>query len=307
MPTEDFYRVWTANQFGSEAYFPISEIFKKIDGKLPRPADWVDGPGGLRLDTSSWEQVRKGYSFIDELELFRQRISGSGNLERFDYWLNNFKYMKAAAQVRCKWVEYNKAFKKVEIEKDENSKKQIANQFVLPLRKELVQLIGEVHKYLLATISTTGELGTLMNWEQHILPDLLVKPGQILSRIIGKDLPEDAIPSKIYKGTTRIIVPTVRNNYTIGEDINLKVIILSEKPIKESGLYFRELGKGSFTKVPLVHINRGVYTVKLTKEMLKDKDLEYYIKVIDAEGKDIYFPASAPKLNQTIVAREESS
>ena len=45
LPADDFYADWAAAEFGPEAAEPIAAIFAKIDGHLPRPADWVDGPG----------------------------------------------------------------------------------------------------------------------------------------------------------------------------------------------------------------------------------------------------------------------
>ena len=44
---------------------------------------------------------------------------------------------------------------------------------------------------------------------------------------------------------------------------------------------------------------RGVYSVQLPAGG-KD-DFEYYIQVEPEGGKPVYFPATAPKLNQTVV------
>jgi hypothetical protein len=35
--------------------------------------------------------------------------------------------------------------------------------------------------------------------------------------------------------------------------------------------------------------------------MLQGDDIEYYVKVITAEGKDLYYPATAPGMNETVV------
>ena len=45
-------------------------------------------------------------------------VRGAGNLERFDYWLDTFRYMRANAQVNCTWHRFNEALQKVKAEKD---------------------------------------------------------------------------------------------------------------------------------------------------------------------------------------------
>ena len=62
----------------------------------------------------------------------------------------------------------------------------------LPLRKQIVTAVADLHRYLLATVTTPGELGTVANWQQHNMPDLVFKPGQELAAALGSDLPADA-------------------------------------------------------------------------------------------------------------------
>ena len=62
-------------------------------------------------------------------------------------------------------------------------------------------------------------------------------------------------------------------------------------------MYWRELGKLAFAKVPVDHVNRGVYKVKLSS----DSDFEYYIEAVMKNDKSLRFPPAAPKLNQTVV------
>ena len=94
LPAADFYRDWATTQFGSEVAEPIAALFTRLDGHLPRPADWVTGPGSIRPDTRPWSRVQTEYTFVDELAALRSQIAGPGNLERFDYWLNNFRYLR---------------------------------------------------------------------------------------------------------------------------------------------------------------------------------------------------------------------
>jgi len=301
IPTIDFYRDWSLHQFGPEVAPETAEIFDRLDGVLPRSSDWVGGPGGLKPDSRLWEQVSEEYSFVGELESLRPRIKGVGNRERFDYWLNNFRYMRATSHIRCVWAQYNEAMKKVKAKKDQKARAELARQLVLPLRKQLVQLLGEVYAYLLAIVSNTGEMGTVANWDQHILPSLLTKPGQELAQILGEDLPADAVPLKEYGGPPCLIVPTVRTSIMAGEVLKLKVIYLVKKPPREGAVYWRAMGSGEFAKAPLTHVARGVYSVKFPPDGAKGAALEYYVKVVTAGGDSLHFPVTAPEMNQTLV------
>jgi len=321
LPIDDFYADWAMTQFGPEAAGQIAKLFTRLDGgpsataegqrntNLPRPSTWVGGPGGIKPDQRPWEQVSKEYTFVDELSELRPKIKGSGNLERFDYWLNNFRYLRAVGQVNCTWAKFNTAMKKVKDEKDPDTSKQLARQIALPLRKELVARVADVHRLLLATVTTNGAMGNVANWQQHLMPTLLTEPGQELAKILGEDLPPDAMPSKRYdspQGRPKIIVPTVRSSLMTGETLKLKVIILAQNPPKNAALYWRQMGKGKFNKIPLIHIARGVYSVAIPAERFGQTDIEYHIKVSSTGGQEIYFPAAAPDINQTVVTMASS-
>ena len=239
----DFYADWARAEFGPEAAEPIAAIFTRLDGHLPRPADWVTGPGSIRPDDRPWEQVRKEYAFVDEMAALRPRIAGPGNLERFDYWLNNFRYLRSIAEVRCVWARFNAAMDKVKAEKDPQAQKKLARELALPVRKELVAAFAELHQYLLATVSNSGEMGNVCNWQQQTLPVLLTAPGQELAKLLGEDLPADAMPSKQYAGQPRLFVPEVRTGIVAGETLKLTVIVLGAKP-QAAELCWRPLGSG---------------------------------------------------------------
>lgn len=313
MPVEDFYEDWALTQFGPEAAGQIAKLFTRLDGgppaekgsqqkaNLPRPATWVKGPGGIRPDDRPWEDVSKEYAFVGGLAKLREQIKGAGNLERFDYWLNNFRYMRAVGKVNCTWARFNAAMAKVRAETDAERRKDLAREIVLPIRKELVSQVAEVHRYLLGAITTTGGMGNVANWQQHIIPKLLEEPGKKLAEIMGEVLPADAMPSKDYDGPRRMLVPAVRTELMTGEELRLKVIVLAANRPKEAVLYWRAMGQGKYRKVRLNHIGRGVYSVALPAEESRNSDFEYYIKAGWAAGKDVYFPATAPQINQTVL------
>ena len=137
MPVADFYADWAIAEFGPAVAEPMGKLFTKLDGgpfsnvihqrktNLPRPATWVDGPGGIKADEREWREVEKSYSFVGEMERLRQRVKGKGYLERFDYWLNNFRYLREVGKLRCVYGRYNKEAAKVTSIKDANSRKAI--------------------------------------------------------------------------------------------------------------------------------------------------------------------------------------
>jgi hypothetical protein len=284
---------------------PDMGIGKRRDGYLPRPSTWVDGPGGIQPDSRPWDQVKTEYAFVDDLAALRSKVRGPGNLERFDYWLNTMRYLRAVGQVNCTWGRFNAALGKVKKEQNRDRQKQLARETLLPIRKELVGQVAQAHALLLASITTTGGMGTIANWQQHLLPRLLTQPGRELADILGEPLPADAMPSDSYDGPPRLMAPTVRASLTAGEDLRLKVIAVGAKMPVRGNVYWRPLGTGTFERVPLEHVARGVYSAHIPAAQIANNDIEYYVQASVGTG-TIRFPMTAPVLNQTVVVMPEN-
>ena len=299
--TTDFYLDWAQHHFGPEVGAQAAAIFEKIDGKLPRPSDWVDGPGGIRPDPRPWDQAAKDYAFVEELAALQSGVKGAGNRERFDWWLNTFRYHRAMGQVNCTWSQLTNTLAQVKAETDSERQKQLARDKVLPVRRRLVSEVAELYQNLLATVSNPGELGTVMNWEAHNFPGLLTRPGEELAKLLGEPLPADAQLPKGYRGPTRVIVPAVRTSVAVGEALDLKVLVLAAAEPRDAALYWRRMGQGRFQKLPLSHVERGVYAARLGGVNAEFGAFEYYVEVKPTDGPAVRFPVSAPKLNQTVV------
>jgi hypothetical protein len=304
LPADDFYADWAQNQFGAEVAEPLGKLFSNVDGRLPRPSTWVNGPGGIQPDAQPWDEVQKQYAFVDTMAALADKIRGEGNRERFDYWLNQFRYLRGVARANCTWARYNKAIEQVKAEKDPQRQKQLARDVALPIRKELVAQVAELNAYLLATATTPGGLGNVANWQQHVMPMLLGKPGEELAAILGEPLPADALPGKDYAGPPRIIVPTQRTQAAEGEALTIRVIVLDGQPPKTVALYHRAMGPGPFAKIDARHVARGVYTVTLPPA--EGLGVEYYVQVETPGGITLVWPPTAPKLNQTLVVERVS-
>ena len=316
LSTDDFYLDWAWSQFGPSVAQPLAALFAKLDGgtnmglrgqggtNLPRPSTWIGGPGGIRPDARPWSEVAQEYAFVDEMAALRPKVNGAGHLERFDYWLNTFRYLRAVGQVNCMWARFNDVMEMIKKEQDQTARQKLAREVALPIREALIQQVGRVHELLLATITTTGGMGTVANWQQHLLPSLLAEPGQELAAILGEALPADAEPAATGAGSARLMVPTVRTMLMADEDLTLRVVLVNAGESAQAVLRWRPLGRGRFSQMPLEHVARGVYTVTLPATQFKTQDFEYYLAAKSAGGDTLVFPATAPRLNQTVIVMQ---
>ncbi len=293
----DFYRDWAEAQFGPTVAPRIAEVFAGIDGKHPVPVTWIGGPGNIRPDGRPWDEVKGEYGFVDELAALEPDITGSGCRERFAYWLTNFRYMREIARFNCLWAVQNSLLGKAGLEISEARRTRIINDEVLPARAEMAKSLGMIYECLLATVSNTGELGTIANWEQHILPGAWERPGAELEKMLGEELPGEVALPREYDGPPRIIVPAVRTSLDPGERLELRILVLSKVPPASAEFAWRGIGRGDYRTLPLEKAGRGVYRVSVP---VTEAGIEYYIKV-SISGKDFLFPATAPGLNGTVI------
>lgn len=289
-----FYDDWTATNFGPEAATEISELFKKLDGKaFPEISGWGAGPGRVSVKNNPWVQEANRYTFVDIMEAIRPKIKGSGNLERFDYWLNTFRYTRAMAHFGCTVGELNQIMKGPDVDKKR----------ALAIRQELARLWVEMIRFQIAAVDTPGEMGTIANLEQQSrgAAQLLTKQDAALIKLLGTELPASCQPSKAYEGPARIIVPTVRTQVAPDEKLTLKIILPGVNQPISANLYWRTMGSGNYKAVPIKHIARSVYTVALPST---NKDFEYYIQAGGTNGTKLMWPVTAPKLNQTVIVAD---
>jgi hypothetical protein len=297
----DFYDDWARVEFGPEIATPAAEIFKSVDCHLPVTSTWVVGAGDITPDERPWQEVASDFRFVDSLERLRPEVQGAGHRERFDYWLNTFRYMRAEAHVRCLLAEFNLSMQRVQGEMEQSGRAREARKQALPAYRRLLAEIAEVNRLLLATVSTNGCLGTIINWQQKIWPVVLEKTGQELRAALGTPLPPDLEPSKEYEGEPRIIVPTLRSVLEEGDELRLKVIFLDKRSPRRLTLYYRPMAQGNFTPLPLSHVARGVFRISIPAPRAETVALEYYIEAETYSGGKVVFPATAPAINQTVV------
>ena len=161
----------------------------------------------------------------------------------------------------------------------------------------MAAVLREIFAALLATVSNTGELGTIANWEQHLLPGAWERPEVELMKMLGGELPSDVLLTHEYAGPPRVIVPAVRPSLEAGEALSFKVLVPAKGRPESVAFYWREMGRGAFQAVPLDNVARGVYRLTFPAPAA---DIEYYFEA-KADGQVVRFPATAPALNQTVI------
>ncbi len=304
---EDFYRDWAHVHFGESAAEQIAKIFVEIDGKMPEPSY---GIGKVRIQQSPWEEVRTQYLFVDELEKLLPTVQGAGNIERFNYWLNSLRYLRAMARLGCSAGQFEKAMKKIDQAGDQRTKATIAQKEALPCRIQTARDWEEMMTYLLMTVNSTGAMGTVSDLEQ-VAKNKPYMPGcsttdSELEAALGHPLPPETAIKKTYHGKARIIMPTVQQSISVGERLALKVILLTpdvnqpSKSLPHGELHWRPLGSGKFNTLPLKHIARAVFEVRLPSFPAGTEAFEYYISAQAGESELVY-PVTAPEINQTLV------
>jgi len=313
LAVDDFYRDWALAEFGAEVSQPLAQLFIKLDGglytkdinhaNLPRPSSWIGGPGGIKVNEKFWEYEKVRYSFFDEMAELRPKVNGAGNLDRFDYWLNSFRYLRAIGEIGCTRGKLDKIMKQIDQTKKDNVKKKLAAT-ALQTRIQLTRQWEKMLTLLLQTVTTPGEMGTVANCEQHVRRNtnaahFLDLHDEKLKEILGKSLPDIIAPTTNYLGEPRIIVPTQRSQVKVGEQLTIKVILLDNEHLDSAVLNWRPLGQGEYKEIHLKHKARAVYSIILPPA--EGDGIEYYIEAIMAGEKKLKWPATAPELNQTVV------
>ena len=318
LPVDDFYLDWASAQFGQNVGKQLAKIFSSLDGaplydresqtdrtaNLFRTSTWINGPGGIIKHKEGWGNLKHHFDFIEEMEHYRDSIKGAGNLERFDYWLNTFRFAEATAKFGCTLNNLDYIILGYALIFPEENEEIMLN--ILEMRIQASREYENMMDLLLQTVNTPGTMGTISNLEQHNLGklDLLTKHDSLISVFSGAPLPDECKLRKDFSGASRIIVPTRRTILEPDEDLPLKVMVLSEKTVKSVTLYWRHLGSKKYMEIPFDHVARGVYKTTLASSVIQNRDIEYYIEAVTGNDK-LHFPATAKKINQSVVIMAE--
>ena len=297
----DFYADWAEHEFGPEVAVEAAAVFGALDCVTPRPATWTTGPGAFFPDPRPWDLAKDDYVFVDQFAALADRVQGAGAKDRYQYWLNNLQYLRAAGRMDCVWAAADKALKEAKDAKEDATKRELARTKALPARIELIQATAETSRHLLATASTPGEFGNIANLEGHTFPKMLDKPGDELAALLGEPLPSEAQMPMNYAGPTRVFVPAAPTCRRPGNDLSVRAVVLSEAPTSDVTLHWRVMGKGDFAVLPMTHLGRGVWTINLPGGKLGGEDIEYYVQASADSTHASVWPATAPEINHVAV------
>jgi hypothetical protein len=300
LPVDDFYADWAVAQFGPAAGPAAAAIFTKLDGNFPQTSGWIRGPGAIIINPQPWAQLAPRFAFVEEFAALRPQVNGTGQLERFDWWLNTFRVTKCMGEFGCARGELDGIMKRIAAGKDATSQRQQALEQALPERLKMVSLLGDLHRALLATLHNATELGTLCNIAQQSMLRLQVLTAHdaTLVKYLGGPLPAASHPWQDYRGAPRLVNLTARTTATIGECLTLKIIALDKQPVRSVTVRFRPLGTGAWREIPVAHLARAVYEATLPAAQ---DDFEYHVTAGTAAGGKLVWPASAPQINHTVV------
>lgn len=306
MPVTGFFRDFARVNFGPEAASEIGGIFASVDGhNMPAASYWGAGPGDIPRNPEPWDKVAPRGAFVSKLEALRPKIRGAGNLERYDYWLNQFRALRLIGEIGCAAGALDKKMAELTALTltDTAAATRRARAEALPLRLRLTELWNRLMTAELAGAGTPGEFGAIANLEQRTRAHakFLILHDQTLEKLLGASLPDAAQPATTYAGPARIIVPTVRTSAAAGEQIDLRVILLAKTATPaRATLRWRPLGRGEYKSAVLTHVTRGVHKVALPVLDAMTPAIEYYMEAT-LDGVPIRWPATGGNINQTVV------
>jgi len=251
LPVADFYADWAQAHFGAEAASAAAAIFTRLDGHFPRASSWDRGPGVIVVNRQPWTEIEPQYRFVDDLAALGPKVTSAGHRARFDWWLNTFRFARAMAQAGCARGALDLLMERIAKEPDALEAQRLAREQALPLREQMVRLVGEMYGYLLATLSNASELGTVVNVEQQSLlrTQFLSRHDPRLEQLLGQPLPPASQPWKDYRGDARLIVLTARGLARPREQLVLPIIALDQQPVKSVVVRSRPLGTGAWRAV----------------------------------------------------------
>lgn len=308
MSSTSFYTDYAFTMFGSSVASKVADIFESLDGtigndgfrnfKMPRPATWITGPGVINPNENNWEKESGKYAFVDTLSALRSQIQGKGNLERFDYWLNTFRYLQTMGYLSCLRGKLDKYMKQLS-SMSQMEQKLFAKEKILPIRIELSRRWEKMMGYLIKTVSTTGELGTVINLESQTRKTygFLSKYDSEIETVLKAKLPSEIHLSTHYTSEPRMFVLNERLALQKGETYKLQVNILGHDKMTKAPVFkYRKLGEKKFQKKKMYRKSDVVFEIFAPE--FQNKTIEYYIEA-EFDSEKICYPSTAPILNRT--------
>lgn len=313
MESLSLYKDYALHEFGEEIAEDVARIFTSLDGtigedghtgfRMPRPAAWITGPGVIKINEDSWEKESEQYAFVDSLLLLQKKVKGKGNKERYDYWLNTFCYVRAMAELGCIRGELDEKINQLQRISDSGQQHFFVENEVLPVRKILSRGWEKMMDHLIATVSTSGELGTVINIESQTRKTygFLTKHDKLIKSITGDKAGDSFTLSQNYRLPPRFAVFNERHILDKGEDYKLEAIILGYEENQAPPVFmYREMGKGTFKAKEMTKVKNNKFNVTIPVTEITDNPIEYYLET-KINGKSIRYPVTSPEINHIVM------
>gem|GEM_PF-104222 len=291
---DDYWKKWGRDVFGGDAGAEAGRIMQQFDGSHPHINALISA-GAKTSDAS----ISEFFLPLRELESLRSRIQGTGNLDRFDYWLNFIR----ATQLRVRtWVmadHLSAKMNEVKAIEDANDKRRFVREKILPLRIEITRNYEYMIEAFVNCAKSPGEVGTISSIESGSRAQIVFTHDVAITEIRGEPLPPETIINTAHRGEPRIFVSSKCSQMNVNEPYEIRVFVLSHQKSVGVNLYWRSLGEGAFQKTIAALRNRQAYRVILPVQ--SQGAVEYYLEAVLDDGRKILWPSTAPSINQTLV------
>lgn len=290
-----YWTDWGRGVFGGDTGADVGRLIQKFDGGHPRINELITG--GAKTEDAS---ISEFFAPLREMELLRPRIDGAGNLERFDYWFNFIR----ASYLRVRtWILADRITSKMNEAnaiQEAGEKVCFVRKEVLPLRVEISRNYEDMIEAFVNCAKSPGEIGTIASIESGSRGRIVSSHDAAITEINGEPLPDETAINTTYRGAPRIFVSAKCTQIAIGESLEIRAFVLAGSKCAGVNLYWRTLGEGTFKKVVATHRARQAYRVALPAQ--SDGAVEYYLEATLDDNQKILWPATAPSINQTVVA-----
>jgi len=296
MPGMDAYWAdWGRGMFGGTAGAEVGRSLQKLDGGHLGINALVGG-GAETTDA----KISEFFGPLHEMESLRPRVKGAGNLDRLDYWLNLIR----ATHLRVRtWVLAGRLASKIKEAKtiqEAEPKLSFVRKEVLPLRLDIARAYEDMIAAFVNCAKSPGEIGTIASIESGSRGRIVSAHDAAIVQMLREPLPAEAAVNTAYRGTPRIFVSAKCAQINAGEPEEIRAFVLSGPKCTGVNLHWRSLGDGSFKKVGATRRTRQAYRATLPAQV--QGTVEYYLESVLDNGRRVLWPATAPSMNQTVIA-----
>ncbi len=291
---DDYWADWGRNLFGGDAGAKAGRILQNFDGGHTRINALISG-GAKTTDAS----IAEFFAPLRELESLRSRIKGSGNLDRFDYWLNFIRATHLRVRTWVMAARLTSKMNEIKAIQETDNKTNFVRTDILPLRIEIARNYEDTIAAFVNCSKSPGEVGTISSIESGSRARIVTSHDAVIAEILGEPLPVETVINTNYRGASRIFASSKGSQMSANEPYEIRAFVLSSRKSAGVNLYWRSLGEGAFKKVIAAHRSRQAYRVNLPAQ--SQGAVEYYLEAELDDGQKILWPSTAPSINQTLV------